>query len=39
MAGGRFEQEETKNVGNNPMAPIAVTVFTGFLGTDKPEPS
>ena len=38
MAGGRFEQEE-KNVGNNLMAPIAVTVFTGFLGTDKLEPS
>ena len=31
--------KKKKNVGKNLMAPIAVTVFTGFLGTDKPEPS
>jgi len=32
MVGGRFEQKEKRNVGNNVMAPISVTVFTGFLG-------
>jgi hypothetical protein len=32
---GLSNKKKSENVGNNPMAPISVTVFTGFLGAGQ----